>query len=214
MSWKVRHEGSPRSVEGLTAQQVVEGLRDNLWEPTDEVMGPNDGGWQAIENHPQFAEVALDLEPPPPRYQEDESRLDMNPLIDVALVLLIFFILVTSYAALQKYLEGPGSKKIDPKTSAPVISKAELEKTTVKVTAGRKPDGSPLIKVEDTPVSLEDLEVRLADLRKSTKKGEIWLNISDDATYGTEIAVRNAAKGAGYQKVLIEVASPDTNPKR
>ena len=38
MSWKIRHEGSPKSMEGLTPAQVVEGLQDGLWEATDEVM--------------------------------------------------------------------------------------------------------------------------------------------------------------------------------
>ena len=63
MTWKIRHQGSPRSIEGLTADQVVEGLQDGLWETTDEVMGPNDERWQEIENHPQFEEMAADIEP-------------------------------------------------------------------------------------------------------------------------------------------------------
>ena len=62
MTWKVRHQGSPQSVEGLTLAQVVEGLQDGLWEPTDEVMGPQDKDWVAIENHPQLAEVAMAVE--------------------------------------------------------------------------------------------------------------------------------------------------------
>ena len=45
MSWKIRHEGSPRSIEGLSLQAVVDGLQDGLWEPTDEVMGPQDPQW-------------------------------------------------------------------------------------------------------------------------------------------------------------------------
>ena len=65
MSWKVRHEGSPQFVQGLTLAQVVEGLRDGQWELTDEVMGPGDSAWVAIESHPQLAEVAEDLQPPP-----------------------------------------------------------------------------------------------------------------------------------------------------
>ena len=52
MTWKIRHEGSPRSVEGLSAAQVVEGLQDGQWETTDEVMGPQDRNWVAIESHP------------------------------------------------------------------------------------------------------------------------------------------------------------------
>lgn len=64
MPWKLRHEGSPRELGELTLAQIVEGLRDGLWEPTDEVMGPTDSAWQAIENHPALAEVAEDIEAP------------------------------------------------------------------------------------------------------------------------------------------------------
>src|SRR5258708_16016416 len=107
MSWTIRHEGSPRSVEGLTAAQVIEGLQEGQWEPTDEVRGPDDGIWLPIENHPQFAELAAEIEPEHLGRREDETRLDMNPLIDVCLVLLIFFILTTTYPPLQKILPIP-----------------------------------------------------------------------------------------------------------
>ena len=95
MSWKVRHEGSPQHRELATAQEVLQGLIDGVWEPTDEVRGPNDAKWQPLETHPQFAEAAADIEPLP-KMHEDESKLDMNALIDVCLVLLIFYILTTS----------------------------------------------------------------------------------------------------------------------
>ena len=29
-----------------------------LWEPTDEVQGPGETAWTAIESHPQFADLA------------------------------------------------------------------------------------------------------------------------------------------------------------
>src|SRR5262245_16889046 len=110
MSWKIRHEGSPRSMEGLELAQIIVGLRDGLWEPTDEVMGPQDRQWVAIENHPQLAQVAADLEPPPARAHPDETRLDFNALIDVCLVLLIFFFLTTTYAtAVQKVVPMPAT---------------------------------------------------------------------------------------------------------
>src|SRR5260370_11187692 len=108
MSWRVRHEGSPQPVEGLSLEEVLQGLADGNWEPTDEVMGPNDTSWTKLENHPQFAEIASELEPPPPRtYVDDEAHVDMNALIDVCMVLLIFFILTMSYSSLQKRLTSP-----------------------------------------------------------------------------------------------------------
>src|SRR5215470_14887440 len=113
MNWRIRHEGSPRAVEGLTSSEVAQGLMDGQWEPTDEVMGPQEQQWVAIENHPQFADLAMDLEPPPPPHRPDETTLDMNPLIDVCLVLLIFFILTTTYAAVQKILDTPSVQAKD-----------------------------------------------------------------------------------------------------
>ena len=66
MNWKVRHEGSPQTVDNLTPGQIAQGLEEGLWEPTDEVQGPDDLTWTPIESHPVFADVAavLDLTPP------------------------------------------------------------------------------------------------------------------------------------------------------
>ena len=55
-----------------------------------------------IEAHPQLAEIAFDLEPPRPMHHPEATSLDMNALIDVCLVLLIFFIMTATYAAVQK----------------------------------------------------------------------------------------------------------------
>src|SRR5690606_10108525 len=99
MSWQVRHEGSPRTIDNLSYEQVVAGLHEGLWEATDEVRGPADPDWVRLESHPRLEEVCLDLEPSGPLTHEEEARLDMNALIDVCLVLLVFFIITTSYAA-------------------------------------------------------------------------------------------------------------------
>ena len=197
MTWKIRHQGSPRSIEGLTPAQVVEGLQDGLWETTDEVMGPQDSDWLAIENHPVFAEAAADIDLPPPRTHEDESRLDMNPLIDVCLVLLIFFILTTSYAALQQVLDMPGTsnKNVRGKLEK---TKEEVAQVTIKVTA-KMENGKPAIYVEDDKVDLEDLAGALKRFVKSTHKTEVLLDADGDVDWATIIAIQDAAKGAGIQ---------------
>src|SRR5262245_11727341 len=194
MTWKIRHEGSPRSIEGLTQSQVVEGLQDGLWEPTDEVMGPQDAGWLAIESHPQLAEFAADLEPPPPRHQEDETRLDMNPLIDVCLVLLIFFILTTSYAALQKVLDMPAGTPENVK-GPPVLKRDQAKTFTIKVEA-RQENGKPVIRVEDKPVAPESLVAELSRWVKDTRKTQMLLDAAD-VSWGIVVKIQDAAKGAG-----------------
>src|SRR5262245_55920309 len=100
--WKVRHEGSPVTSPDLAFAQVMQGLLDGRFSPEDEVKGPNDQVWVKLEEHPAFAEACLDIELPPEKVYDDETRLDMNALIDVSLVLLIFFILTTTYTQLQK----------------------------------------------------------------------------------------------------------------
>ena len=148
MSWKIRHEGSPKSVEGLSLQQVAEGLQDGRWEPTDEVMGPQDKGWVVIENHPRLAEVAADLEPPAPPHHDDETHLDMNALIDVCLVLLVFFMLLLVYAvALQKMIDSPELNADNP-DHVPVVKKEVVEKSMILVRITMEKE-KPVIKIED-----------------------------------------------------------------
>jgi biopolymer transport protein ExbD len=203
MSWKIRHEGSPQAMEGLSLAQVVEGLQDGLWEPTDEVMGPDETEWQAIENHPQLAELAVDLEPPPRRHEEDETRLDMNPLIDVALVLLIFFILTASYQALQKVVAAPGMTARELK-GPPIKTKAQVAKYMIKVDV-KQENGKPVVYVEDKAVPEEQLQAELASYVRTTRKTEMVLNIEPGVDFGTAIMVQDAAKGAGIEQAAYLV---------
>jgi biopolymer transport protein ExbD len=196
--WKVRHQGSPTALSHLSLAQVAEGLADGRWEPTDEVMGPDDSTWVPIESHPQLEEIAADLEPPPPRHYDDETRLDMNALIDVCLVLLIFFILTTSYAVLQKRLEAPGVKtgEIGP----PVITMEKVREQMVMVSV-RMENGNPVMKIEDRVVDADHLESELRRFMKAESKTQLLLDIADDVPHSVEVKVLDAAKGAGAEKV-------------
>jgi biopolymer transport protein ExbD len=209
MNWKVRHQGSPRSVEGLTLAEVVEGLQDGLWEPTDEVQGPDDADWVAIENHPQLADVAADLEPPPPRVYDDETRLDFNPLIDVCLVLLVFFILTTSYAVLQKRLELPNVTGGE--AGIPVVTKEQVAEQMIHVTI-KMEDGKPVFRVEKKVVPEERLLAELTGFVRQTKRSKLLLEHDYDVPHGAVVAVQDAAKGADMERVLWLV--PDAELKR
>jgi biopolymer transport protein ExbD len=193
MSWKVRHEGSPVALSDMTLSQVAQGLADGRWEPTDEVMGPDDPTWVPIETHPQLAEIAAELEPPPPRVYDDETRLDMNALIDVCLVLLIFFILTTSYAVLQKHLEAPGVT--GEKAGPAIVTKDKVEQQMIAVSVTME-NGKPVTKVEGKVV---DPEVG------STHKTQLLLEHADDVPQRAVVEVLDAAKGAGMEKISLVV---------
>ncbi len=205
MSWKLRHEGSPRQIEGLTLNQIVDGLQDGLWETTDEVMEDTDARWTAIENHPKLAEIAAEQDQLGlPREPPDETRLDMNPLIDVALVLLIFFILTTSYAAIQKVLEMPRTTNRRPGDKVTVVPKADVQKFTIQVQA-RMEEGKPVIRVEGKETDPKLLLPTLANYVSQTRKTEILID-AQGVEWGTVVAIQDAAKGAGVTQAHLVLA--------
>jgi len=195
--WKVRHEGSPQHAEA-TLEEVRQALVDGLWEPTDEVMGPGESEWVAMENHPQFEELCLELEPPKPPPHEDETRLDMNALIDVCLVLLVFFMLTTTVAALQVRLEAP---EIDEgKAKVKVVTQEAVEQTMVLVSITKSGD-KVTIKVEDDEVDPANLTTALRRHVRRTGKTQVALQHDDEVPHGVVVQVIDAAKGVGVDSV-------------
>lgn len=211
MTWQIRHQGSPRSVKGLSLAEIVAGLRDDRWEVTDEVMGPGETTWIAIENHPQLAEQAADLEPPPPHSRDDATSLDMNALIDVCLVLLIFFILTTTYAsAVQKIVPIPSVKSENKKPR--VVRIDEVKKRMIRLQAQREPSSGKIsIRLENQAVSVLGEDGQTLDFEKLSSalrpyvrgeegKKEIILD-ARGINWGMVIAIQDAAKAAGIRTV-------------
>ncbi|GIW79326.1 MAG: hypothetical protein KatS3mg105_1133 [Gemmatales bacterium] len=197
--WRIRHEGSPHSIDHVTFDDIVEGIQDGLLDPTDEVMGPGDSEWQPLESHPHFADIVADWQPPP-RRDDDEMRLDMNPLIDVALVLLIFFILTTSYASLQRVLAMPDTTKKQPEGPV-VVTQERVKQFTIRIRV-RQVDGKPVIRVEDEVVSPENLLPTIQRYVRQTNRTEVVLDV-EDVDWGTVVMVQDAAKGAGVQRAYF-----------
>ena len=210
MSWKIRHQGSPESTGDLTLGQVMQGLLDGSWEPTDEVMGPQDTAWVPLEKHPQFAEVVADLEPPPPRVYDDETRLDMTALIDVCLVLLIFFILSTTYANLQKIIDAasPASDKV----GAGPITRQQAEQDMVAVEVRQQGDRS-VIYVNRKEVDLANLIAVLRPYAQQ-KRRKLLLDSDRKVPHEVIVKVQDDAKSAGLDQVFWLLPSPPAKPAR
>src|SRR5438270_9213953 len=154
MSWQVRHEGSPNATPNLTPQQVLTGVAEGVWEPSDEVRGPSDAAWQSIESHPFFEEAVQEIELPDGSHEDGETHLDMNPLIDVALVLLIFFIITASYDALKKVINMPAMSAKDGKTK--VLVDPNVINQLIRVEARMTPDGKSVVYTVDGKEVPED----------------------------------------------------------
>jgi biopolymer transport protein ExbD len=208
MAWQIRHEGSPESIAGLTLPQIVEGLRDGRWAPMDEVKGPGEAQWTALENHPQLAESVAELEAPPPA-PEDETRLDMNALIDVCLVLLIFFILTTAHAtAIQKVVP---TVTVDPTKRPRVVLPGQVKKLMVQVQAVADAKGKPVVKVEGKAVDVwregdgeldrDKLRAVLRPLAEGPPRRTEMLLDAERVSWGLVIAIQDEAVAAGIPLV-------------
>jgi biopolymer transport protein ExbD len=200
-TWQARHEGSPQSVD-LPLADLIEGLRDGQWQVTDEVRGPGENTWVAIEEHPKLADVVADLEPLRKRTGDEETRLDMNALIDVTLVLLIFFILTTSYAALQKRLEAPSVSR--DKAGVPVFTKKKVEETMIHLTA-KTEGGRTVIRVENNEVEPFRLIAELRRYAKSSQKTELLFEHDDEVPHGEVVDIIDKAKLAGLDRIRLLV---------
>ncbi len=199
MPWHVRAEGAPHSIELPSAQRVLEGLRDGDWEMTDEVRGPGEARWQAIEAHPQFAEAVGDLEQPE-RVVTDDSKLDFNPLIDVSLVLLIFFILTATYSSLRRAIELPPGPSDDKGAKQQVIKQEDVKDRSFLFRLWLE-DGKALFKLEDKALLRDEVERAIAEHVRVTGRKELLLDIGRGVEWGEITHVLDAAKAADIHQI-------------
>lgn len=197
-AWRVRQQGSPTAVSVADTGAVVEGLRDGNWLPTDEVRGPGDAAWQPIESHPVFAEVAEEVAPPP-RSSGSDDHLDMNPLIDVCLVLLIFFILTITYASLERAIDVPPAEQ-DKKGPAPKKIDYKDIRDRVFIVRATMDGEKPVVKIEKKEVPIDQIfnEMKQA---MATGRREMILDVDKDVPWGVLTAILDAAKGNGVFQI-------------
>lgn len=209
MAWHFRREGSAEESRDLSFEQIVAGLRDGKIEITDEVKGPGDIDWQAIENHPDLVEVVEEVEPPMPRIHDEPTTLDMNPLIDVCLVLLVFFILTTSYAAAVMKVIPLAAVYAD-KKGVPVITPKQARERMITVEASKRngklhlriQGQSPDVYESDGSLDGRKFEAALGSYTKGADRRTEMLLEAREIDWGTVVRIQDHAKAAGVLSVI------------
>lgn len=121
------------------------------------------------------------------------SEINVTPLVDVMLVLVVIFILTAPLLASSIRLQLPRAEGTQPGSAARTV-------TVVIDAAGQ-------LFLDDTPVDAAALERRLQQLAAHNPDTELQLRADESVPYGRVAQVMGAAQAAGLQRLGF-VAQP------
>lgn len=120
----------------------------------------------------------------------EEPKVDMTPMVDVVFLLLIFFMISTTF------VEAPGIDVNLPQSSS---QKTTREAKEVKVYVDRHGQ----VSIGDKPVSLENLERELGTLRGKQQAPTFVLLADREVRHGEVVRIMDAAQAAGFTRLAI-----------
>jgi biopolymer transport protein ExbD len=133
------------------------------------------------------------------RGRRDEPEINLIPLIDVLLVVLIFLMVTTTYARFSELQINLPEARGDSTKEAPV-----------QINVGVDPQGGYAVNnVATSSHSVEGLVVALQTAAGSEKDPVVVISADAQATHQAVIKVMDAARRAGFPRVTFVAQSAD-----
>ncbi len=131
--------------------------------------------------------------------ENDEPRIDLTPMVDVVFLLLIFFMISTTF------VESPGLSIKLPESSAETIDREPKE---IKIYLSKEGD----IYHKDQKVTLEQFKGILAGQQDQAAKTTFLLLADKQARHGQVVNLMDLARDAGYLKLAIATEQRKQKP--
>ncbi|MBF2755691.1 MAG: biopolymer transporter ExbD [Gammaproteobacteria bacterium AqS3] len=119
---------------------------------------------------------------------EEESQVDLTPMLDVVFIMLIFFIVTANF------IRDPGIE-----VSRPEANTATTQTTSILVAIGKNGD----IWMDGRRIDVRQVKANIVRLRADNPKGGIVIRADIDATAERIVAVADAAREAGVYDISI-----------
>ncbi|ULF82409.1 ExbD/TolR family protein [Vibrio alginolyticus] len=125
----------------------------------------------------------------------DETAIDMTPMLDIVFIMLIFFIVTTSFV-----------KEAGLEVNRPTASSAQtVKKGNIMVAVGAAGD----VWVDKRRIEVDAVRANIERLRAESPDGAVVIQADTEANAGVVVKVMDQIKMAGVESVSIAATNKD-----
>lgn len=128
------------------------------------------------------------------RKPQATPNVNVTPLVDVALVVLIIFMVVTPLMTKTFWLNLPKKEKKEPKTPPPSEANQPLVMTV---------DQAGVLRINKTVVDKQELLDRLPRMLAAKKHKVLYFDAHDEVPYGTAVEALDLSRAGGARSIAI-----------